>query len=364
VVRRVWLLSGLLALVTVGAGAWAIRAGVHHDLYAAIFIPVVAHRAAGNAAGPDEITARLEQFVYANVRSLSDMPEKSHDAQLVLLRGFGYCDQNVFAFIHLLQEKEVSGAMTFLYDAKGVSPHTVAEVMLDGKWRVFDTLFGFTPRRADGALATVREVAGNPALLAGSRASSEWYRDARVQILRGPERWKRGMPRLTYLRQAGIRRLVAVTPAWAIDALQDAYLRLPPPPPSDHRFIRDTPEYRLFYRARNYHVFRRGEAAAGAYAALLRDYPGSDLADDALYELGRLRLLELGDAPGALSALETLLAAHPRTPWADDATYFAARARETLGDCAGAARLYREVAEGQSNGMEDARARLARLACR
>jgi len=361
--RRAWLAIGLLVLVTTGAGAWAIRGGVHHDLYAAVFLPVVARRAATDAVTPDEVAARLEQFVYVSVRSLSDMPETGDVPQDILLRGYGYCDQSVFAFIHLLQEKDVSGAMTYLFDANGVSPHTVAEVLLGGKWRVFDTLFDFVPRRPDGALATVREVAADPALLTGSRASADWYRHARVQILRGPERRKRGMPILTYLRQAGIRRLVALTPAWVMDALQDLYLRLPPPRPSDHRFAQDSPEYRLFFRARNYHVFRRGTAAESAYAALLRDYPLSEHADDVLYELGRLRLLELGDAKGGLASLETLLATHPGTPWADDARYFAARARERLGDCAGAARLYREVADGLSNGMEDARARLARLPC-
>jgi hypothetical protein len=360
---RAGLAIGLLALLVIGAGAWAIRRGIHHDLYAAFFIPIVAHRAAREAAGPDEIAARLEQFVYVSIRSVSDMPETGHDPQSILLRGYGYCDQSVLAFIHLLQEKDVSAAMTYLYDANGVSPHTVAEVELDGQWRVFDTLFGFTPRRADGVLATVREVATDPALLAGSRTSATWYRDARVQVVRGPERRKRGMPILTYLRQAGIRRLVALTPAWAIDRFQDVYLRLPTPPPVDHRFDRDSPESRLFFRARNYHLFGRGPAAAAAYETLLRDHPEGPHVDDTLYELGRLRLLVLADARGALASFETLLATHPETPWAGDATYFAGRARDALGDCAGAARLYRKVADGSSNGMEDARARLARLAC-
>jgi tetratricopeptide (TPR) repeat protein len=364
--RRAWLAIGLLVLVAAGAGAWAIRRGVHHDLYAAVFLPVVARRAAGDdAVPPDEVAARLEQFVYVSIRSLSDsdMPETGDASQDILLRGYGYCDQSVFAFIHLLQEKDVSSAMTFLYDANGVSVHTVAEVFLGGKWRVFDTLFGFVPRRADGALATVREVASNPALLTGSRASADWYRDARVQLLRGPERRKRGMPILTYLRQAGVRRLVALTPAWVIDALQDLYLRLPPPRQSDHRFAQGSPEYRLFFRARNYHVFRRARAAEAAYEAILRTYPEGGHTDDVLYELGHLRLLELGDARGGLASLETLLATHPGTPWAEDARYFSARAREALGDCLGAARLYREAAGGLSNGLEDARARLARLPC-
>ena len=42
----------------------------------------------------------------------------------------------------------MSGRMTFLHRADGVSPHTVAEVQLEGDWRVRDVFFGFAPTRA------------------------------------------------------------------------------------------------------------------------------------------------------------------------------------------------------------------------
>src|SRR5262245_6283426 len=84
--RRIWIATAVFLLVPTGVSAWAIQKGLHHDLYAAIFLPVVAHRAAGDAATPEEIAARLEQFVYSNVRSVSQMPETNHDPQAVLLR--------------------------------------------------------------------------------------------------------------------------------------------------------------------------------------------------------------------------------------------------------------------------------------
>jgi hypothetical protein len=93
------------------------------------------------------------------------------DNREVLLRGFPFCDQAVYVFIHLLQEQEISGRMIFLYREDDVSLHTVAEVQLGGGWRVYDVLFGFTPLRPDGTIASVRDLVAEPALLGSSAAT-------------------------------------------------------------------------------------------------------------------------------------------------------------------------------------------------
>jgi len=61
-----------------------------------------------------------------------DAPVFGEDNQNVLLRGFAYCNEAVYVFIHLLQKRDISGRMIYLYRADGVSPHTVAEVHLGG----------------------------------------------------------------------------------------------------------------------------------------------------------------------------------------------------------------------------------------
>jgi TolA-binding protein len=124
-----------------------------------------------------------------------------------------------------------------------------------------------------------------------------------------------------------------------------------------------TPDARLYFRARNYHIFLRTGDASAAYAQLVRDYPDSPFVDDARYELGQLDLTQARDPSAAARQFQSLLDAHPDTAWRGDATYLEARALEASGACGPARDLYAEVARGDSNGLEDARARLARPAC-
>jgi TolA-binding protein len=157
--------------------------------------------------------------------------------------------------------------------------------------------------------------------------------------------------------------VVALTPRWLVDRLQDVYLRLPSPASSDPRFEPDTPERRLFLRARHYHLFRRTSEAEAAYRELLRRHPESPHADTVLYDLGLLQLTQRRNPAAAIAAFEALLGQYPDSAWRNDSMYLKARAHEESGDCVSAARLYREVSRGHSNGLEDARARLARLGC-
>jgi tetratricopeptide (TPR) repeat protein len=279
------------------------------------------------------------------------------------VRGEALCNPAVLVFIQLLQEKDISGRMTWLRRDDGVSPHTVSEVLLDGEWRVFDTLFGFVPRRPDGTLASVRDLVTAPALLAGSRAEPEWYRNAKVRLVRGPERRKRGGPAWTFTRQALVRRVVAVTPDWVVDRLQDAYLALPSAPIEDARFPGAGPAWDLFTRARHYHAFLRTDTAETTYRTWLARYPNATQTVDVLYNLGLLQLTQGRDAAGAIATFDALLARDPDSPWRHEARYLKARAHEALGECSTALALYRVVAAGAGNGLEDARARIARLTC-
>jgi tetratricopeptide (TPR) repeat protein len=341
----------------------AIHRGYHHDLYDAFFLPVIAHRVTLGAGSADDIAWRIHEFVNLNLRTPSGAASLDDDPRPVLLRGYAFCDQAVLAFIRLLQEKDVSGRLTWLRRDNGVSPHTVSEVLLDGQWRVFDTLYGFVPRRPDGAIASVRDLVTTPALLAGSRAEPEWYRNASVRLVRGPERRKRGDHAWTFARQALVRRLAALAPDWAVDGLQDAYLALPTATIPDARFPDGGPAWDLFVRARHYHVLLRADAAEATYRAWLSRYGDAPQAPDVLYELGLLQLTQRRDPAGAIATFDTLLARHPDTSWRHETLYLKARAHETLGDCPAASRLYRMVVAGPGNGLEDARARIGHGPC-
>ena len=301
--------------------------------------------------------------MYLNLRMPLGAPVLETANREVLLRGFAFCDQAVYVFIHLLQAREVSGRMTYLYRPDGVSPHTVAEVQLGGDWRVVDVLFGFVPRRPDGNGASVRDLIGQPELLGTSRVPVEWYRHAKVKLVRGPARRRQGGDPWPFIRQAFVRRVVRLTPRWVADRLQDLYLRLPALPIADPRFADDPAAAWLFFRARHQHVLLRSHEARAGYEEFLRRYPAHPATDHVLYYLGILQLSQLRDAESAIVTFGQLLERFPRTVWGEEATYLLARAHATANHCAVAADLYRRAAATEGGGREDAKSQLRRLAC-
>ena len=362
--RMRWVVRGAAILVVsaVALGAWGVARGRHHALYNAFLIALVAQRVAGDARAPEEVVRRLHEFVYLNLRMPIDAPVLPVVSRDVLLRGFAYCDQAVFVFIDLLEQRGISGRMTYLYRPDGVSPHTVAEVQRGGDWRVFDVLFGFVPSHPDGVGASVRDLVEQPELLAASRVPVEWYRYAKVELVRGPE-GRPGVPAWTFIGHTLVRRVAELTPRWVADRLQDLYLRLPPMPIEDPRFVGDPAPARLFFRARHHHVLLRAREAAAEYQEFLRRYPGHPATDHVLYYLGLLQLSQLREAESAVATFGQLLERFPRTVWRDEAVYLQARAEAAANHCVAAAALYRRVAAGLGDGREDAKNQLLRLPC-
>jgi len=360
-----WIVRGgaILAALVLVVGVWGVRRGVHHAVYEAVLVPLVAHRVVGDARTPEDVARRLQEFVYLNLRMPTDAPTFETDNREVLLRGFAFCDQAVYVFIHLLQEQDISGRMVFLYRADGVSPHTVAEVQLGGGWHVFDVLFDFVPIRPDGSVASVRDLIAEPGLLGRSRVPVEWYRYSKVRLVRGPERRRQGGPALTFARQAFVRRVVALTPRWMADRFQDFYLWLPALPVADPRFAGDPAAARLFFRARHHHVLLRDREASAEYREFLSRYPQHPAADHVLYYLGLVQLTQSRDPVAAIASFGELLERFPRTVWRAETEYLLARAHEAAGHCATALDLYRRVREGNGDGREDAQDRLGRLTC-
>jgi TolA-binding protein len=85
-----------------------------------------------------------------------------------------------------------------------------------------------------------------------------------------------------------------------------------------------TPGEPIFWQAEVHFRLRRFEQARERYSALLRDYPRSPYAPDALYARG-FSELELGLPDDALATFGALLAQHPTSELAGSAAYASAR---------------------------------------
>ena len=132
-----WLVrAAVVVAVLVVVGFVGVQRGLHHTLYRALFYTVVSQRATRTATTPSQVVGQLNEFVYMNVRTPEDAPVLDDTAADTLIRGFSYCDSAVLLFTRLLQERGIPSRMTFLSEAEGApSPHTIAEVQLEGTWR-------------------------------------------------------------------------------------------------------------------------------------------------------------------------------------------------------------------------------------
>ncbi|MEX2424811.1 MAG: hypothetical protein WD990_12610 [Acidimicrobiia bacterium] len=203
-----------------------------------------------------------------------------------LLRGWGYCDSTAMAFVQVAERRGFRGRLMFLHDETGVSPHTVATLMVDGEWRVFDTLTHRYVRDDVGALATLDDIASGRAAVTGERFDPAWYGRATV-FYETPEPagiWQ-------WVKSAPTSMLSAVGRSPLGDVIAEVYMRAEPPTfiTVDGRVWEDwsDPGDRAFWEARNEHLFTGDHArAAELYGRAIA--LGSDRAYEAHFYLQRL----------------------------------------------------------------------------
>jgi hypothetical protein len=83
----------------------------------------------------------------------------------VILKKGGLCAHRSLLLAIALRSHGIPARKLLIGVKNGIAQHIVVEAWLDGEWRVFDPLFGYAYRRADGELATVQDLAHEPELL-------------------------------------------------------------------------------------------------------------------------------------------------------------------------------------------------------
>lgn len=254
----------LVAFAVLLAGAIATAYVLRGPLYRQLLLAQVAIQAASpNLSAEDEALSVLR-----HIKSVAGEYPKSvidDDPAGTLIRGWAYCDgaANAFAQVGLRRGMEVR--LVSLWDENEFSPHTVAEVMIDGKWRVFDLLEGTVSYTDDGELATSQDIAARRAEPTAQWINPEWFGNTQLFWQEENGGFK------PYLRK-GVWATARVL-ARAVGApLQDLYLLSRPPVyrDVDGELWDDWTDSgaRHFWLARNYHLFGRSDDALHAYAQI------------------------------------------------------------------------------------------------
>ena len=158
----------LTELLPEDARPWDARAALRYDRWRGrlLFHRIAREATAGSQTDRDRLD-RLLAWTYLHVRPASwAAPSRVHfdDPYRTVKRGFGFCDQSAHVFAELARASDFEARLYFLVGARGDSPHTVAQVLLNGKWILVDTLAGRL-LEADGTPLTIDVLRQHPELL-------------------------------------------------------------------------------------------------------------------------------------------------------------------------------------------------------
>jgi len=330
-------------------GAFGIEK-VREFLYKEISYQFVADEVVGDEKDEEKAAILLCNYIHTHL-NVAGGEVMDRDSWNDLVRGIAWCDQQSWALATLLSKCNIYARFAMLKDRKGSSPHTVTEVFLSGDWKIFDPLNGLVFRSKDGSLATLEEISNdigiisrNPKVISLGLKEREaflnWYKGM-FPMPRQPERWAPLLTKKTYtlprkIVHNSIMAIVRLLGRPFVNAYQDVYLLVRSGSFSE-------PYEFAYFKARNYHLYQRTDAAQRAYRYILQNYPQSNRVEDCLYYLGVL-CYESGQYEAAIEFLHSLLADYPRTRWSKMAHYFLGRNFEDSGETKRAQAHYKYAA--------------------
>ena len=241
------------------------------------------------AGAPDRQTAVIRLMEYARDRVAlppANRPIGDVKPLEILAAGRGFCDQRANVFIHLARTLPVDSRLVFLRDDKGRSPHSIAQVYLEGEWRIVDPVLGVPFLNRQGKLATFRDLAEEPALLTDARAIQPQKQFGVEQNFVEVAKLYKQDPTIFNSwkgkRKIGLDHCPGPIRRWFVCRVQDLYFQMPI---SRQDVARE--EQRL-NRARQYALLFRVKEAERLYRILMEKGETPAIQQDARYFTGCL----------------------------------------------------------------------------
>lgn len=320
------LLSPFISLILTGS--------LRDHSYREIIMHVIASQETKGLKSRTEIAKELFLFTSKNtLLNPGDLLPYEEKALGYLINGLVYCDYAADIFATLCAHKGIPARYCMLKDKDGISPHTVTEVFLEGKWRVFDAAEICYYITQSGELATLQDLSENPDLvlehkrlrriketLPGEyKGKSDWYKRM-FPVPFQPQRSKSKIKRITLFDRIGFF-YYSIFGERFLRIYQDSYLNI-------KTKGMDTEE-RLYYLARNYQLVYRTDEAINMYNDLIRLYPQGEYADKAILFLAFIYMDQKMDYPKAIDILQPL-AQRPKLIYEKYALYYIGKCLQAL----------------------------------
>ncbi len=173
--RAMWLTLNALLLVSlvfaVYSAAWEFSTRRYLEGFSDAIVPAT-------SPGDEKIEAILNWMAHGPARRSSGVEASQTDRDPTdtlnydaLLR---VCGTATNAFINLVDTGGMQARRLLLVDARQMTKHVVAEVLVDGRWIIVDPSFRLVMRAADGKTLTREELA-DPATLAAATRNIHGY---------------------------------------------------------------------------------------------------------------------------------------------------------------------------------------------
>lgn len=130
-------------------------------VYRELCYHTIINRIDAKSSDVNDFLKKTVNYVYTNIDSHNSPPIIDDTSWDCFLRGFGYCDQQVWALSTLLAKKNIPARLVMLKGKHPTSGHSVAEVYINGLWRIVDPHVNAIYYRKNGDFATFSDIQKN-----------------------------------------------------------------------------------------------------------------------------------------------------------------------------------------------------------
>lgn len=252
-----------------------------------------------------------------------------------LLFAEAYCDFQSRTLNALLSAAGINSRYAMLLDKNLVSPHTLNEVLLDGQWLTVDTTTNFIFEDSQGKAIPLEKLINNfnyvfnnvkfSILKEYNNEYNENLRDWYSEILSSRSHPVYSIPdkkRVHIFDRINDFYFLIFKDKYS-NFHQDIYLKF--------KTNIKKHDLKLFYYARNYHLFAREGLALRKYNELLSGFPDSAYAKDALFFMGLLYFEIKKDYDNAIYYFKRAVGESPEK-WGRASFYYLGKAYAEIGN--------------------------------
>ncbi|NQT06182.1 MAG: hypothetical protein HQ575_01430 [Candidatus Omnitrophica bacterium] len=303
---------------------------------------VIAEKVTQGAKSDEEKAIRLFDYLCTHIFKVSNVYAVNEFPLNDILRGSAYCDQQANTLLWLARKAGIKGRLIFLRGYDEASHHSVCDLYIDGKYRIFDPYYAIIFYDNDGAIATFEDIQKRDKAI-----RSDAFEAMQLYSGYNPANYYR-LYEPTYrptINTKDIKRILASEfISLYYDLFGDVFVIL-----FQESYFRLW-DIRPFFRGRLKHMAFRLDEAIADYTIAISDAKSSDLIRSEAAFYRAQAIWDKGDYNRAILEFNKFSKEHPRSRWDVAAQFYLGNSYERLNDFDKAKPFYlKAVRPGQRN---------------